>query len=107
MLEKYEKRLEDLKKTVKDPKVDRLLVEMVKLEADLDELEGVEKYRHNPNNPAQIKVDPAFYAYHKTLGAYKEIVRVLLTKCEDADEESPLRAYLKQLNKNKDTEEID
>lgn len=101
MLKKYEKRLEDLKKTVKDPKVDRLLAEMVKLEADLDELEGVEKYRHNPNNPAQIKVNPAFYAYHKTLGAYKEIVRVLLTKCEGADEESPLRAYLNQLSERR------
>lgn len=101
MLEKYEKRLEELRKNVKDPKVERLLVEMVNLESELDELDGVEKYRHNPNNPAQIKVDPAFYAYHKTLGAYKEIVRVLLTKCEGADEESPLRAYLKELNERR------
>ena len=101
MLEKYEKRLEELRKNVKDPKFDRLLTEMVKLEADLDELEGVEKYRRNPNNPAQIKVDPAFYAYHKTLGAYKEIVRVLLTKCDDSNEESPLRAYLNQLSERR------
>ena len=101
MIDKQKQRLEELRKNVKDPKVERLLVEMVKLEADLDELEGVEKYRHNPNNPAQIKVDPAFYAYHKTLGAYKEIVRVLLTKCEGADEESPLRAYLNQLSERR------
>jgi hypothetical protein len=101
MIDKQKQRLEELKKSVKDPKVDRLLTEMVKLEADLDELEGVEKYRHNPNNPAQIKVDPAFYAYHKTLGAYKEIVRVLLTKCDDGDEESPLRAYLKELSERR------
>ena len=101
MLEKYENRLNELRKSVKDPKVERLLVEMVKLEADLDELEGVEKYRHNPNNPKQIKIDPAFYAYHKTLGAYKEIVRVLLTKCDDGDEESPLRAYLNQLSERR------
>lgn len=101
MKDKQKQRLEELRKNIKDPKVDRLLVEMVKLEADLDELEGVEKYRHNPNNPAQIKVDPAFYAYHKTLGAYKEIVRVLLTKCEVADEESPLRAYLNQLSERR------
>lgn len=101
MLEKYEKRLNELKKSVKDPKVERLLVEMVNLESELDELEGVEKYRHNPNNPKQIKIDPAFYAYHKTLGAYKEIVRVLLTKCDDGDEESPLRAYLNQLSERR------
>ena len=101
MLEKYEKRLNELRKSVKDPKVERLLVEMVNLESELDELEGVEKYRHNPNNPKQIKIDPAFYAYHKTLGAYKEIVRVLLTKCDDSDEESPLRAYLNQLSERR------
>lgn len=101
MKDQQKQRLEELRKNIKDPKVDRLLTEMVKLEADLDELEGVEKYRHNPNNPAQIKVDPAFYAYHKTLGAYKEIVRVLLTKCEVADEESPLRAYLNQLSERR------
>ena len=101
MKDKQKQRLEELRKNIKDPKVDRLLVEMVNLESELDELEGVEKYRHNPNNPKQIKIDPAFYAYHKTLGAYKEIVRVLLTKCDDGDEESPLRAYLNQLSERR------
>ena len=101
MIDKQKQRLEELKKSVKDLKVERLLVEMVNLESELDELEGVEKYRHNPNNPKQIKIDPAFYAYHKTLGAYKEIVRVLLTKCDDGDEESPLRAYLNQLSERR------
>lgn len=98
MIDKQKKRLEELKKTSTDPKLQKLFEEMVKLERDLDELEGVEKYRRNPNNPAQIKVDPAFYAYHKTLSAYKEIVRVLLTKCDDGEDESPLRAYFKMLN---------
>jgi hypothetical protein len=101
MKDKQKQRLEELRKNIKDPKVDRLLVEMVNLESELDELEGVEKYRHNPNNPKQIKIDPAFYAYHKTLGAYKEIVRVLLTKCDDGDEESPLRTYLNQLSERR------
>ena len=101
MIDKQKHRLEELRKNIKDPKVERLLVEMVNLESELDELEGVEKYRHNPNNPKQIKIDPAFYAYHKTLGAYKEIVRVLLTKCDDGDEESPLRAYLNQLSERR------
>lgn len=101
MTDKQKQRFEELRKNIKDPKVERLLVEMVNLESELDELEGVEKYRHNPNNPKQIKIDPAFYAYHKTLGAYKEIVRVLLTKCDDSDEESPLRAYLNQLSERR------
>ena len=101
MDEKYSKRLEELKKTSKDPKLQKLFEEMVKLEQELDDLSGVEKYRRNPKNPAQIKIDPAFYAYHKTLGAYKETVRVLLTKCDDGDEESPLRAYLNQLSERR------
>ena len=101
MEEKYEKRLEELKKTSNDPKLSKLFEEMVKLEAELDDLSGVEKYRRNPNNPKQIKVDPAFYAYHKTLSAYKEIVRVLLGKCDDGEEESPLRAYLKELSERR------
>lgn len=98
MDEKYQKRLEELKKTSNDPKLQKLFEEMVKLEQELDDLSGVEKYRRNPKNPAQIKIDPAFYAYHKTLSQYKEIVRVLLTKCDDGEDESPLRAYFKKLN---------
>lgn len=98
MTEKYQKRLEELQKSSNDPKLQKLFEEMVKLEQELDDLSGVEKYRRNPKNPAQIKIDPAFYAYHKTLGAYKEIVRVLLGKCDDNNEESPLRAYLRSIN---------
>lgn len=98
MIDKQKKRLEELKKTSKDPKLQKLFEEMVKLEQELDDLSGVEKYRRNPKNPAQIKIDPAFYAYHKTLSAYKEIVRVLITKCDGGEDESPLRAYFKKLN---------
>ena len=98
MTEKYQTRLEELQKSSNDPKLQKLFEEMVKLEQELDDLSGVEKYRRNPKNPAQIKIDPAFYAYHKTLSAYKEIVRVLLTKCDDGEDESPLRAYFKKRN---------
>lgn len=101
MTEKYEKRLEELKKNSNDPKLQKLFEEMVKLEAELDDLSGVEKYRRNPKNPKQIRVEPAFYAYHKTLSQYKEIVRVLLGKCDESEEESPLRAYLKQLSERR------
>lgn len=98
MIDKQKKRLEELKKTSKDPKLQKLFEEMVKLEQELDDLSGVEKYRRNPKNPAQIKIDPAFYAYHKTLSSYKEIVRVLINKCDGGEDESPLRAYFKKQN---------
>ena len=94
-------RLEELKKTSSDPKLTVIFEEMVRLESILEDLRGVELYRRNPNNPAQVKVNPAFFAYHKTLSAYKEIVRVLLTKCDDSNEESPLRAYLNQLSERR------
>lgn len=98
MSEENKKRLEELKKTSNDAKLQKLFEEMVRLENTLDDLKECEMYRRNPNNPAEIKINPAFYAYHKTLGAYKEIIRVLLSNCEETTEESPLRAYLKTLH---------
>lgn len=94
---KSEKRLKELKNLVNDVRLEKLLIEIVKLEGDLDKLSQVEKIRVNPDcikNP--VKVTPAFYAYHKTLSAYKEAVKLLLTKTEAA-EESPLREYLNNI----------
>lgn len=96
--EKSEKRLKKLKDIVNDERLDELLIQVVSLEDMLDELKDTEKIHHNPNNAAQIKINPAFYAYHKTLSAYKECIKLLLTKCADSGEDSPLRAYLKSLN---------
>lgn len=95
-------RLEELKKTSSDPKLTVIFEEMVRLESILEDLRGVELYRRNPNNPAQVKVNPAFFAYHKTLSAYKEIVRVLLNNCDTAEEDSPLRAYLKSIREREE-----
>lgn len=97
MIDKQKQRLEELKKTSNDPKLSHLFEEMARLEIMLDDLRDVELYRRNPNNPTQIKVEPAFHLYHKTLSAYKEVVRVLLKSCDDSSEESPLRAYLKSI----------
>lgn len=106
MIDKQKQRLEELKKTSNDPKLSHLFEEMARLEIMLDDLRDAELYRRNPNNPTQIKVEPAFYLYHKTLSAYKEIVRVLLKSCDDNGETSPLRDYLNNL-KSRDTEEFD
>jgi hypothetical protein len=93
-----EKQLSELKK---DPKLCRLVEEMLKLEADLDKLEALPKFRVNPKDKSQVKVSPAFYAYHRTLSSYKEIVRVLSKiSGEDENEISPLRQYLNSINGN-------
>lgn len=95
-------RTDELAAFAKDPKTRRLVSEMIRLETELDALspDRMPHYRVNPNNPAQMKVTPAFYAYHKTLSAYKEIVRVLLKAAGgDGGEVSPLRAYLDSIGK--------
>lgn len=96
-------RIRELDGLLKDPKTRRLVQEMIRLETELDTLspDRMPHYRINPNNPVQMKVTPAFYAYHKTLSTYKEIVRVLLKTEDGSEEDSPLRAYLKKL-KGKD-----
>lgn len=97
MTEAAEKRLAELKSTSSDPKLHQLFEEMVQLEIELDDLKQCEKYRRNPKNPAQVKINPAFYAYHKTLSAYKEIVRVIMANSNEGGETSPLREYLSKL----------
>lgn len=95
-------RTRELDGLLKDPKTRRLVQEMIKLEATLDKLapEKIPHYRVNPKNPEQMKITPAFYAYHKTLSTYKEIVRVLIKSTQGDDEEiSPLRRYLDSLGK--------
>ena len=107
MDDKSEKRLKELKKITDDKCLDKLLVEMVRLENELDTLNSVEKIRVNPEcvkNP--VKVLPAFYAYHKTLSAYKECIKLIVKQSGETDETSPLRDYLNNL-KSRDTEEFD
>lgn len=103
MEEKYEKRLSELKKAVNDSKLNKLLEQVVSLEAELDMLGDVEKFRINPKNKSQVKINPAFYAYHKTLSAYKECIKLLMKQSEELEEESPLRSYLNSI-KSKDRE---
>ena len=91
-----EKQLSELRK---DPKLTRLVDEMLRLENDLDELIKLPKLRTNQKDKTKVKLSPAFYAYHRTLSTYKEIVRVL-SKISGSDENeiSPLREYLNRVN---------
>jgi hypothetical protein len=95
-------RLEELRKLNNDTRVQALIVDMVELECQLDDLRQLPKYRVNPNNSAEVKISPAFYAYQKSLSAYKEIVKVLIKSTQGDDEEiSPLREYLKTIEGKK------
>lgn len=104
MADKYENRLKELKKAANDARLDKLLEEMVNLERELDALNSVKKFRLNLDNEKNpIKISPAFYAYHKTLSAYKECMKLIIKQVDDTEEESPLRQYLNSI-KAKDTE---
>lgn len=97
-----EERAEKLRKLATDVKTAQLIEEMITLESQLDILKQKDFYKENPNNKAQIKVSPAFYAYHKCLSAYKEIIKLLIA-ATGSNETSPLREYLKSLrNRNDD-----
>lgn len=103
MAKEFEKRFEELKKAVNDARLNKLLEEMVRLEIELDKLGKTEMLHYNPADASQVKIRPAFYAYHKTLSAYKECVKLLVKQAEETEAESPLREYLKKI-KSRDTE---
>lgn len=89
-------RAEKLRKLATDVKTAQLIEEMITLENLLETLKQKDFYRENPNNKAQIKISPAFYAYQKCLSQYKEIVKLLLV-ATGSGETSPLREYLNSL----------
>ena len=93
---KNEERIARLRELATDVKTTQLIEEMILLEEKLDDLKQLEFYRVNPKNKSQVKISPAFYAYHKCLSAYKEIVKLLIVET-GSGENSPLREYLKKI----------
>lgn len=89
-------RAEQLRAIATDVKTAQLVEEMILLEDQLEELKQVQFYKINPKDKTQIKVSPAFYAYHKCLSAYKEIVKLLIAST-GSSESSPLRDYLNKI----------
>lgn len=94
-MEKTE-RVAKLRELATDVKTTQLIEEMILLEEKLDDLKQLEFYRVNPKDKSQVKISPAFYAYHKCLSAYKEIVKLLIVET-GSGETSPLREYLKKI----------
>ena len=75
-----------------------LIKEMVYLEGYLDELRELPKIKVDPNNPENQKATPAAKQYKEYLQQYNNSLKLFLKLCGDlgdANEESPLRAWLR------------
>ena len=93
---------------VSNPALKPLIAHMDSLEAQLKVLEAAPKFRVNPNNPEHQKILPAFYAYTKTLSAYKECLKLILAAEKGSEEdESPLRKFVLHMSDAADDEDAD
>lgn len=74
-----------------------LIDEAVFLEDRLDELKKLPFIKVSPKNPMQQKSTPAQKQYKELLQQYTNIIKVLTraTGHDEADEESPLRKWVK------------
>ena len=91
-----------------NPALKPLIAHMDSLEAQLKVLEAAPKFKVNPNNPEQQKILPAFYAYTKTLSAYKECLKLILAAEKGSEEdESPLRKFVLHMSDAADDEDTD
>lgn len=74
-----------------------LIDDVVFLEDRLDELRKLPFIRVNPKDPSQQKSTPASKLYRELLQQYNQCLKTLtgILKKDGAEEESPLRAYLR------------
>lgn len=101
------KRTEELKKIFSefDPNVQKvvtpLFAEMDFIESQLVELKKKPFIKYHPKDPSVQKQTPAGKLYKDLLAQEKDIVRILCSQLrkQDTDEESPLRKYLRELDK--------
>lgn len=93
-------RREELLKLVDDPTLTPLIDKMIFLENQLDELEKLPMIKVNPNNPMQMKATPASKMFKEFLQQYINVVKVVArtSGVDNADEESPLRKWLRSKN---------
>lgn len=79
-----------------------LIDDLIFIESQLSELRTKPFLRCHPTNPSIQKQTPAARLYKDLLAQQKDIVRILclqLHKTGEEDNESPLRAYLRELEK--------
>lgn len=99
-------RKEELKKHFKDKFGDITVIEplidkVVMLEEDLAELEKLPRVIVHPKNKTLVKEPPHFKMWKEKFQQYTLSIKVLqsFTRGTEEKEDSPLRAYLKELNK--------
>ena len=75
-----------------------LVNEMVYLEEQLDYLRTLPKIKIHPKDPSLQKTTPAAKLYKELLQQYTNIVRIMIraTGIDEAEEESPLRQWVRQ-----------
>lgn len=81
--------------------INPLIEEIVFLESKLDDLKQYPFIVVNPRNNNQQKTTPAGKQYKEFLQQYSNCIKVLSSMLNkgEGDEESPLRAYMKMLEK--------
>ena len=96
-----ERKAELLEYIENDIRYVNLVDEMVFLEEELRKLRKLPMLKVNPKNPALQKLTPAQKQYKEFLQQYTNIIKVMSKIGDDGSEEdSPLRAYLKELSGN-------
>ena len=80
--------------------IGQLIDEIVFLESRLTELRRMPMLAVNPKNPAMQKQTPAAKQYKEILQQYTNCIKIMMkaTGATDADEESPLQSFLRQMN---------
>lgn len=99
-------RKDELKKYFKDKIGDLTVIEplidkVVMLEEDLTELEKLPRFIAHPKNKNLVKEPPHFKMWKEKFQQYTLSIKVLqsFTRGTEEKEESPLRAYLKKVQK--------
>ncbi len=84
-----------------DTTYEPLITEMIYLEEQLDELRELPKIKVHPTDKSRQKTTPAAKLYKEYLQQYSNIIRILMraTGTDEADEESPLRQWIRERNK--------
>lgn len=94
----------DCFKTINDDRksiIINLVDEMVFLETQLFEIKKLPMIKVHPKNPSLVKPTPASKLYKEFLQQYNNTVKNIcsMLRKDDQKEESPLRLYMKELNK--------
>lgn len=84
-----------------DATTSKLIDEAIYLEGELDELRKLPKIKVDTKNKARQKATPAARLYRENLQQYTNIMKVLIRVAgiEDVEEDSPLRAWMKEHTK--------